>query len=524
MRAPTALADVVVIGSGFGGSIAACRLAQAGHSVIVLERGRRYRPQDFPRDVTDVDSLLWRPTARPQARGLYDLRFFSPLACVAAAGVGGGSLIYANIHIRPDATIFDDHRWPDDISRGSLDRYYDRVAEMLQIAPVPTSVTLPKRNAFHAAASRLNRAAFDPDQAVHWPDHPSPHVHQEGTCRYCAECEFGCRFGAKRTTDRTYLAEAERFGAQVRPGQLVASIWPHSGGYRVVHRNMDTGASEETWGRRVVIAAGTMGTNELLLNNRDRYRSLPAVSPALGHGFSANGDFIGSIQSAQTPLDPHRGPDVTSVMRFFDQPPEFTLAAPTFNASVMEVLASMGQPSGRALRPIAPLLWAVLPRALPWAMARGLLSRPSPLPAPHKGDWRRSINLFTIGRDNAGGRLHLNHRRGLDVDWDYRTENAALITGMQTAMAQVAHAYGGTFSPNIIWNAFRRILTFHPLGGCRLSADPASGVVSPSGEVHGYPGLFIADGSVVPTSIGFHPVMTISALAERTAEAVAHSI
>jgi cholesterol oxidase len=512
--------DAVVVGSGFGGSIAACRLAQAGRSVIVLERGRRYRPADFPRDVTDTDALLWRHQQRRRATGLYDIRFFSALGVVVAAGVGGGSLVYANVHIRPDAVVFDDPRWPQGTDRASLDPYYDRVAAMLRVAPVPAWVPLPKRDVFHAAAAGLRREVFDPDEAVHWPADASDQ--QQGACRFVAECEFGCRVGAKYTLDETYLAEAERCGAQVRPGRVVAALRQVAAGFEVLHRDVVTGEDEVTVGRRVVLAAGTLGTGELLLASRDRDRSLPRLSPILGQGFSANGDFLGSIQGADRDLAPGYGPDVTSVMRFSDRAPEFTLAAPAFNAPVMKVLAAMGQPSGRLLRPVAPLVWRTLPRVLPWMFARGLVSRPSPLPAPHKGDWRRSTNLFAIGRDNAGGRLHLT-RRGLDVSWDYRSENAALLDRIQDAMDQVANCYGGAFSPLLTWNAFRRIITVHPLGGCKLSTGPSTGVVSPHGEVHGYPGLFVADGSVVPTAIGFHPAMTISALAERTADAVVAS-
>jgi len=280
-----------------------------------------------------------------------------------------------------------------------------------------------------------------------------------------------------------------------------------------------TGAEEVTVGRRVVVAAGTLGTNELLLRARD---SLPRLSPMLGHGFSANGDFLGSIHKANMDIAPNHGPDVTSVMRFFDQAPEFTLAAPTFNEPVMKALASMGQPSARVLRPIAPLLWRLMPRVLPWLFAHAWLSKPLTYLAPGELDWRRSTILFAIGRDNAGGRLQLT-RCGLNVSWEYRSENAALIDRMQQAMAQVAAVYGGSFAPIVTWNAFRRIFSVHPLGGCRLSTGPAQGVVSSHGEVHGYPGLFVADGSVVPTAIGFHPAMTISALAERTAEAVVAS-
>ena len=505
--------DAVVIGSGFGGSIAACRLAQAGHSVVVLERGRRYRPKDFPRDVTDVDALLWRRQRRKQSSGLYDLRFFSSLGCLVAAGVGGGSLVYANVHVRPDPVAFQDDRWPAGTDRASLDPYFDRVAAMLQPEPVPAGLQLPKRDAFHAAAAQLGRPSFDPDLAVQWRG-------GTGGCQLKGECELGCPVGAKRSADITYLAEAEHHGALVRPGRLVIGVRPRPGGYDVVHQDAETGTEEITTGRRVVLAAGTLGTNELLLRSRDQLGWLANISTSLGQGFSANGDFLGSIHKTDSDLSPDRGPDVTSVMQFLNEAPEFTIAAPTFNEAVMRVLASMGQPSGRLLRPLAPLLWRLLPTVLPWAFGRGLLSRPSPLPAPNRGDWRRCTTLIGIGRDTANGRIGLS-RNGIDVTWDFRAENAALIDRITTAMTQIAACYDGTFSPLMTWNIFRRIITVHPLGGCRMSESPANGVVSPLGEVHSYPGLFIADGSVIPASIGFHPVMTISALAERTAQAVA---
>ena len=511
--------DVVIVGSGFGGSITALRLAEAGRSVLVLERGRRYRPEDFPRDVRDTDALLWRHALRESATGLYDVRFFSALGVVVASGVGGGSLIYANVHVRPDPVVFEDPRWPASIDRRALDPYYDRVAAEIGVAPVPERVPLPKRDAFRKAAVHVGREAFDPDEAVTWPD---PSGQDDHACGFLAECEFGCPRGAKRSMDRTYLAAAERLGAEVATGISVRSIRPDPRGYALSCRTVGAGEPRTVTARRVVLAAGTLGTNEILLRSRDVTGALPRLSATLGHGFSANGDFLGSIQNAAADLYPSHGPDVTSIMRFFDAPPGFTLAAPTFNAPVMRVLASFGQPSGRWLRPVQGLLWHGLPYLLPLALSTGLLARPSRLPAPHRGDPRHMTNLFCIGQDNAGGRLHLG-KRGLDVTWDYARENAPLIERMETSMAAVADAYGGTYAPLATWNVFRRIITFHPLGGCRLSDTPATGVVSPHGEVHGHPGLFVADGSVIPTSIGFHPVMTIAALAEHTAEAVASS-
>ncbi|MBA3767257.1 MAG: GMC family oxidoreductase, partial [Acidobacteria bacterium] len=195
--------DAVVVGSGFGGSINALRLTQAGKSVLVLERGKRYKPGEFPRDVTDVKNLFWRYPKHPDFRGLYEMRFFSGISAVVASGVGGGSLIYANIHIRPDSSLFDDPHWPQSINRQSLDPYYDKVAAMLGIAPIPPEIKLIKRDVYREAARKTGHEVFDPDQAVSWKEPVGP---GREACRLTAECEFGCQYGAKNTLDLTYLA------------------------------------------------------------------------------------------------------------------------------------------------------------------------------------------------------------------------------------------------------------------------------------------------------------------------------
>ena len=485
----------------------------------MLERGRRYHPGSFPRDVKRTDDLFWDPPGSGSRRGLYDVRAFSGIGAVVAAGVGGGSLVYANIHIRPDPVVFDDPRWPATFTRAKLDPYYNRVAARMGVAPVPADIALPKRDAFQKAAAVMGRPIFDPDQAVRW---SGPDVDGRRPCQLVAECEFGCQYGAKQTLDFTYLADAERDGAQVRPEVSVSHVSPEAGGgYRVHFTDLASGAESSVVGARVILSAGTLGTAEILFRSRDGAKTLPNVSQRLGRGYSGNGDFLGSVQNSKWDLEPWRGPDVTSVMKFFDEPPRFTMAAPTFNQPVMRVLASRGQVEGAALRLIAPA-WPLLKQAVSMAFHSGLLSRPLAIPGPHAGDAARMTNLFAIGQDNANGQMRFSGDR-LDIEWAYADENKALVDRMGQAMRDVAAAYGGTFAPLVSWTAFQRILTVHSLGGCALSADPASGVVSLDGQVHGYPGLFVADGSVIPTSIGFHPCMTISAVAERISDAVVAS-
>jgi cholesterol oxidase len=519
MSTQSAHYDAVVIGSGFGGSISALRLAEARKSVLVLERGKRYQPGEFPRDVTDVKRLFWRYPKHRDSLGLYDIRFFSSVAAVVASGVGGGSLVYANIHIRPDAVIFDDPRWPSTINRATLDPYYDKVASMLEIAPIPPQIELVKRDVYRDAARQIGREVFDPDMAVKWTGKAEG---RREPCKLVAECEFGCQFGAKNTLDLTYLARAEYLGTRIQPNCNVTRIEQVPEGYRVTYLDLTNGAEQSVTGRRVVLCAGTLGTNEILLRCRDVFRTLPNLSRRLGAGYSGNGDFLGSIQNSKVDLQPWVGPDVTSVIRYFESAPEFTMAAPTFNQSVMRVIASMGQDDGKWLRPFSALLWPLLPWLTPWAFKKGFLSQPSKRRGKNAGDPARMTNLFAIGRDNANGSIRLK-RSGIDITWDYKRENQQLIEKMESAMQEVTNIYGGTYSPLITWNIFKKITTVHSLGGCHLSNSPDTGVVSPEGEVHGYPGLFIADGSVIPTSIGFHPVMTISAVAERIAEAIVNS-
>lgn len=241
--------------------------------------------------------------------------------------------------------------------------------------------------------------------------------------------------------------------------------------------------------RRVVVFAGTLGTNEILLRSREVTRTLPKLSDRLGHGYSGNGDFLGTIQNSSREVMAWEGPDVTSVMRF-DGENRFTMAAPGFSYPVMAVLASLGQFDGRWLRWLGPFLWPFMGGILPWVFAKGFLSKPAWVKCPHAGDPSRMTNLFAIGRDNANGVIFLKHGK-LDIRWDYARENRVLISAMMEAMNEVNRVYGGSFAPLVTWGMFKKILTVHSLGGCSLSDSPGTGVVSPDGEVHGYPGLFV---------------------------------
>ena len=309
--------DAIVVGSGFGGGIAACRLAEAGLRVAVLERGRRFAPADFPATPAQAPAALWHPTLNPH--GLFDLRLMRDLSVLTAAGVGGGSLVYANVQLRTPADVFQTG-WPQAIDRDVLDPYYDRTEEAL--LPMQTPAGLPKMNAFAVAGEHVGKQAERLPLAVNFEEereHPFSGVHQK-PCENLGRCDSGCPIHAKNTVDITYIARAEQRGAQVYPLHEVQRLLPpkHPGGlWGIDFRDLEHRSGGTVRAAVVVLAAGTLGTTRLLLKNRTR---LPSLSPALGSHFSGNGDALGAafdprasdVGSPRTDF----GPSMTSVLDY----------------------------------------------------------------------------------------------------------------------------------------------------------------------------------------------------------------
>ncbi len=503
--------DAVVIGSGFGGSVAALRLAEAGHSVLILERGQNYSAGDFPRNIQKTKEILWQSAKSSEFNGLFDIKFYADMGVVSASGVGGGSLIYASVHVKPSAEVFDDPGWPDDINLTTLEPYFQKVDRELSLEVAPKDLDIPKRDYFHQASRSLNVDVIDPTQAIDWDN-----------CRLCGECEVGCQYGSKLSLDKTYLQKAQKLGTEIRANAQVTFVEPNFHGYMVHFLDLkNKRIRRQVKAKIVVVSAGTLGTNELLLRCRDVYETLPNISNQLGVGFSANGDFLGSIRNSEFSLNPWIGQDVTSIAKIKHNDGYFTLAAPSYNQAISNVLALMGQPQGKMLRFIGPIVWKHFNGVLPWAMSKGLIN--NPIKSKLSSDPDNFTNLFSMGRDNANGVIKLNNQK-LEIEWNYYQENRELIDAMIKTMKEYAKAYGGEFSPMMTWNMSERPLVFHPLGGCRMSPRAEEGVVSLSGEVHGYPGLYVSDASLIPSSIGYNPVMTITALAEHNAERMIDSI
>lgn len=507
--------DAVIVGSGFGGGIAACRLAEAGQRVAVLERGRRFAPGDFPETPEQAPSALWHPTLNPH--GLFDLRLMRDLSVLTAAGVGGGSLVYANVQLRTPPDVFA-QGWPEAIDRAVLDPYYDRTEEAL--LPMQTPEELPKMRAFAVAGAHVGKQAQRLPLAVNFEgdrEHPFSGVHQR-RCENLGRCDSGCPIHAKNTVDITYIARAERFGAEVHPLHEVRRLEPPQdagGHWRVGFRDLAGGADGEVRAPVVVLAAGCLGSTRLLLQNRSR---LPRVSDALGSRFSGNGDALGAAfdPSASEVGDPRTefGPSMTSVLDYTDEH-GFLLAdggLPSNFGGLLEIVRAVDAIHGwRGLLLRAKRLAARLGFGDQQITHRHLRPRPKrPI-----GD---SLVFLMIGRDAADGRMRLTPLlKRFDIRWS-KQGSESLFAAMDKVTHELARGVGGEpFFALDTW-PLSGYITVHPLGGCPMADDAAEGVVDDAGRVHGYEGLYVLDGSIVPTALGVNPSKTIAALAERGVE------
>ena len=527
--------DVIVIGSGFGGAVTAARLAQAGRSVCVLERGRRWDKREFPRSIGQVKNAMWRDK---ESYGFIEYKVFRRMDVIQGAAVGGGSLHYFNVHLRAPREILERPEWPAPVSLDTLEPYYDLAQDMLDSRPLEPRLPrypLPKRTeAFAAAAAAAGRTAERVPIAVHTgPAGENRHsgVFQE-PCDYAGDCLFGCRTQSKNTLDLTYIPMGEnKYGLEVFALHSVENIEPISpGGYRVHFTRLDpdnptaTGEPGSVIGERVVVSAGSLGSTQLLLKCRDVHKTLPRLPASLGRRFSGNGDmlFSGTL-GADRAIEPGEGPSITIGADF------------SRNGSKHRIyIEDLGFPNS--------LLW-LLEGTLPsasrtWGLVRAAGSYLGAMFGMHHKDHSRigfeSDNLFAgnrtehflpylgMGSDAADGVLTLDASGDIDLDWD-PAASMEMFREMEEGFKELSTALGGRYLRSLLWQwPLRRLLTAHPLGGCVMSARPEDGVVNDRGEVWGHPGLFVVDGAIIPGALTVNPSMTITALAERAAYWMIH--
>jgi cholesterol oxidase len=521
---PDAVYDFVVIGSGFGGSISAMRLAEKGYGVLVLEQGKRYDDQDFPSSNWIIRKHLWWPAAR--CFGIFQLNLFKDVMVLTGVGVGGGSLTYANVLSEPDKEVFNTPEWnfPWDWQK-ALRPHYATARRMLGVNINPR--LWPADLVLQEVAREWHREhTFQPapvgvffgEPGVTVPD---PYFQGQGPdragCIHCGGCMIGCRYNAKNTLPKNYLYFAEKRGAEIRPEAQVEDIRPLSGPqadgarFQVQYRRATAwlrAPEQSVRARNIILAAGTLGTLRLLFCCRDLTRSLPHVSPRLGNLVRTNSESILGVTARGPQTDYSQGIAVTS----------------RFQADAVTVIEPARYPEGSSLLRFlaAPLVESGSFGKRLLKMAAALLGRPLDFLITYllPGWARRTTIVLVMKRED--NRLRLRLGRGLSTWFKCNLRSQAdpdhplsleLETGYRVARAFAAKSDG--IAVSTINEALLNIpVSAHILGGCPLGRDSEEGVVDLNFQVHHYPGLYVIDGSVMPGNPGINPSLTIAALAE----------
>jgi cholesterol oxidase len=523
--------DWLIVGSGFGGSVAALRLSEKGYRVGVLEAGRRLKPEDFPKSAWDVRRYFYAP--KLGCNGLFRLTLFKDAFITSGAGVGGGSLVYAMTLYKPhDDAFYKDPQWAElQDWRSELEPHYREAERMLGVVDYEGNGAaeqllqslgddLGVRDTFRTA--RVGAFFGEPGKTV-----PDPYFGGEGpdrtACIRCGRCLLGCPTGAKNSVDFNYLWLAEKRGAQVLPGRTVLDVEllgaaDGSDGYAVVSERSGAWLNRDRKvlrARGVVLAAGTLGTNSLLANCKHS-RSLPRVSDRLGELVRTNSEAVLAVTAKDGSHDFAK--DTIAITSSIYPTADTHIETFTYGAGadVMSGMLTMLTPDGSKLtRPLKLIREALLHPLdflrLAWPI----------------GWSRRTLLLLVMQTLDNSIRLVAKPRRfgkgvRLHTAQDPKKPNPTYIPLANEAAKRIAEKIGGIPQSSIFEALGNVPTTAHILGGASIGASTRTGVIDEHHRVFGYENLLVTDGAAVPANVGVNPSLTITALAERAMTFVPH--
>lgn len=512
--------DYVVIGSGFGGSVAACRLAEKGYSVAVLEMGKRWRAQDFPKSTWRLRRWLWRPGLG--LHGFYNMRPFRHVMILCGNAVGGGSITYANTMLAPPPGVWRDGSW-----RGlaawddEMPAHYATARHMLGVTENRILGDADHMLKRMADAQGVGDTFYKTDVAVYFGDrpgevHPDPYFGGAGpartSCVGCGGCMVGCRFGAKNTLDKNYLYFAEQRGAEVRAETRVTDVRPRgaadgSDGYVLTTERSTAWFAKQrqtVTARHVVLAASALGTMDLLMRMKQR-GALPAVSDRLGHDVRTNSESILGVRFPGRRFDMSKGIAIGSGIHL-DQFTHIEATRYSRGSDVLGLIATM-LVSGTGWRRIGAWIAGALRHPLKFLRAGWPF-----------GFARQTLILLVMQTIDATLRFRLRRRWWWPFEQLLTTEGARIPTNIPVANAfaqRAADEFGGVAITSTSEILFDLPMTAHCIGGCVMGADSAHGVIDAQHRVFGYRGLYVVDGAAVGANLGVNPSLTITALAER---------
>jgi cholesterol oxidase len=503
-------ADVIVVGSGFGGSVTALRLAEKGYRVTVLEAGRRFTKDTLPKSSWDLRAFLWMP--KLGLHGMQRITWLKDVVILSGAGVGGGSLVYANTLYTPPKTFFEDPQWSGITDWDSeLAPHYDQAQRMLGVTENPT--VTPSDLVMQKVANDMGVGDTyhptpvgvffgEPGKTV-----PDPYFGGAGPdrtgCLQCGNCMIGCRFGAKNRLDTNYLYLAEQLGTVIEPLTTVTAVRETTDGWVV--ETVPTGKKGPVTRRtskQVVLAAGTLGTQQLLHEMRDT-GVLPKVSKRLGMVTRTNSEALLGAQAKTMPKDTfNQGIAITSSFH----PDAVTHVEPVRygkGSNAMGLLSTiLVDGGGRVPRPLRFLLQAL---RHPYVFARSLSVR----------NWSEKTIIVLVMQTLDNSISVKRTKRGkLTSGPGHGAANPTWIPVAHEATRRIAEEIGG-FPGGTVGDLANVPMTAHIIGGCVISDSAETGVIDPYHRVHGYPGLHVVDGAAISANLGVNPSLTITAQAER---------
>ena len=521
--------DFVIIGSGFGGSVSAMRLTEKGYSVLVLERGKLFRDQDFATTNWKVWKYLWMPGFR--CFGIMQITPFKDVVALHGCGVGGGSLGYANVLMQPDDQTFSHPSWKHlQDWQSVLLPHYATARRMLGVAQNPRT-GLSEEVLRQVADDMGAQGTIHPtDVGVFFGDEgiplgtevPDPYFDGQGlprtTCRFCGGCMVGCRYNAKNTLVKNYLYFAEQRGAQIEAEALAHDIrplpsdQPDGARYEVAYHRA-TGflfhPEKLVRARNVVLSSGSLGTQKLLFRCREVTRSLPHLSPRLGTMVRTNHE---TLLGATSPDFKTNYSDSLAIASLF-KPDALSVIEPTHypkGSSLMRILAGpLIAPGGSFLRRLGRLLLTILCHPIQFVSAHIL-----------PGWAERSTILLVMQIEDSRLRMNLGRSlltlfgRGLVSEPDAEHNIPHTLDVGHKVTREFARRIHGSPAGSIFEGLFNISVTAHILGGVPFGLTDQEGVIDLDCQVHNYPGLYVVDGSIMPANPGINPSLTITALAE----------